>query len=537
MLLQALRPNATQKQVATPKAIPAPVEGWDSSTALAIMPAARAVQLKNWFPQPGYVEMRRGYQTHASALGTSSTSIETLMAYNGQSTSKMFAAGGGKIYDVTASGAGVSSLTGLSANRWQWVNFVNTGATYLYCVNGTDAARHYNGSTWATPSISNVSSSDLIHVISHKRRLWFVEKDSTSLWYLAADAIAGAATELDVGSLLSEGGYVMAATTWSIDAGTGPDDYFVIMSSKGQVVIYQGTDPAGADTWALVGVFKLPPPIGRRCFLNYGTQPLVITRTGVLQLKMSLTNAEATMDTTAISTTIMQSMHVAAKSYGDNWGWELCSYPAGTRLILNIPTSENSAAKQYVMNSLTGAWCEFDGHNANCWLTFNNRLYFGGNRGRVYRADYTSADEQAVITATGQTAYANTGGGNQKRYTMAQALIYTDSTARVSIGVSTDFVETNAISTPSGVVPATSVWDTATWDSSTWGGAPVYYNDWTSTPALGRFASVKFTARTGILAQGWSEGAWGSALWGAYAPEQIIQINGFVLLAEPGGVL
>lgn len=536
MLLAPLRPNDRQKQVATPRAIPAPIEGWDSSTALAVMPATRAVQLKNWFPQPGYVELRKGWQTHASSMGAS-TSIETLMAYNGPSTSKMFAAGGGAIYDITASGAASSVLSGLSNNRWQWVNFSNAGNTYLVCANGTDAVRHYNGTTWASPSITGVASTDLIHVAAHKRRLWFVEKDSTSAWYLATDAIAGAAAELDLGSYFTEGGYLNAIVPWSIDAGTGPDDYLVFISSKGQLVIYQGTDPSDAAAWSYVGTFKISPPIGRRCALSYGTQPLIITRVGIIQLKMSLSVAESQLDATTISTTIMQAIHVAANSYADNFGWEICSYPAGTRLILNIPTAENSTAKQYVMNSLTGAWCEFDGHNANCWLVFNHQLYFGGNVGRVYRADYTSADGQSTIVAVGQTAYSNTGGGGLKRYTMAQALVYTDSTARVAIGVSTDFVETQSISTPSGVVPSTSVWDTATWDVATWGGAPIYINDWTSTPALGRFASVKFTARTGILAQGWSEGEWGSALWGAYAPEQTVQVNGFVVLAETGGVL
>ena len=533
MLMQPLRQNARQQQVSITKTLPAPVEGWDSSTALAQMKPLRAVQLKNWFPQPGYVEIRRGYQAHGTGVGTGSTAVETLMTWNGQSSSKMFAAGGGTIYDVTVAGAGSSSLTTLSEDRWQWINYVTSaGTTYLYCVNGTDSARHYNGSAWAAPAITGVSSTDLIHISQHKKRIWFVEKDSMSAWYLAADAVAGAATEFSVGGLFDQGGYLVATHTWTVDGGAGIDDLMVFISSKGQVAIYQGTDPAASDTWALIGVYNLPAPIGRRCVISYGSQPLIITTSGVLQLGLSLKNDKSQLDAAAITTRILQAMHNHAKSYSANFGWELCAYTAGTRLILNIPTSENSVAEQFVMNSLTGAWCEFDNHNANTWVVFNERLYFGGNTGTVYRADYTSGDVNTAITATGQTAYVMIGrGGQNHRYSMVQPLIYTDSASRLGIGVSVDFVETFDLSSPSGDSASSAQWDVAVWDvdewgGGEWGGGPVYRNDWVSTPAIGRFASVKFKAVTNL-----------GATTGLLAPENVIQVNSFVLLAEPGGVL
>ena len=538
-MLAPLR-QRNRQQVAVPITYPACVEGWDASTALAAMPKLRAVQLKNWFPQPGYLEMRRGWQRWGRINGGTTTSVETLMAWRGPTSSVMFLAGGGSIYDATASGNATSSLTGLTNSRLQWVNMTTSAGAFLLFCNGADNMRAFNGSVWSTPSItgSGISSADFVHLCVHKKRVWAVLNESTDAVYLDTDAISGAATKFPLGANFDRGGHLVAMTTWTLDGGQGPDDYAVFISSEGQVAIYQGTDPDSSDTWSLVGVYNLAKPIGRRCFVKYGTSPLVLTEAGILQLAMALNNEEAQLKVTSLTQHIVPAINAAARSYSDNWGWEVCIYPRGTRLILNIPTSENGDAKQYVMNTLTGAWCEFDGHPANTWLVFEDNLYFGDNAGRVNKADYTGADGQSTIVAVGQTAYDAGGGpGRLKRYTMVQPLILTEGDTRVSVGISTDFVETTALSTPVGAIPTTALWDTAVWDVDVWGGQQTYISDWTSTPGLGRYASVKFTARTGVAASAWAESVWASSYWNVYAPELTLQVNGFVVLAEPGGYL
>lgn len=540
-MLAPLRANTQRQAVVRPMTFMAPVEGWDASTALAAMPKLRAVQLKNWFPQPGYVELRRGWQFHARISRTSTVFIETLMAWNGPASRKMFMVGGGNIYDATASGTDDTTVvTGLANSRLQWVNMTTSAAAFLVFVNGADGVRTYNGSAWATQTITatGFSASDFVHVNVHKKRLWFVLDNSTDAAYLATDAVAGAATKFSLGANFDRGGYLVTMVTWTIDGGSGPDDYAAFISSEGQVAVYQGTDPASADTWSLVGVYNVSRPIGRRCAFKYGTSPLLLTESGVLQLAMALNADEAKLQVTALTQRIIPAMSEAARSYADLWGWEMCVYPKGTRLILNIPTSENAAAKQYVMNTVTGAWCEFDGHPANCWLVFNGDLYFGDNSGRVCKADQTWGDGANPIVAIGQTAY-DAGGapGHLKRYTMVQPLILTEGTTRVSVGVSTDFAETTALSSPSVATSTSAVWDTARWDNASWGGDETFISDWTSTPALGRFASIKFQISSDVLAGIWGESSWGTAGWGIYAPELTLQVNGFVVLAEPGGFL
>ena len=47
---------------AFPASIPASIKGWDAISSVADMPPDHAVQLDNFIPRPGYLEVRRGSQ-------------------------------------------------------------------------------------------------------------------------------------------------------------------------------------------------------------------------------------------------------------------------------------------------------------------------------------------------------------------------------------------------------------------------------------------------------------------------------------------
>jgi hypothetical protein len=58
-----------------PMSIPASIKGWDQISSLANMEPDRAVQLDNWIPRPGYLEIRRGSRSWATGVG--SGAVET----------------------------------------------------------------------------------------------------------------------------------------------------------------------------------------------------------------------------------------------------------------------------------------------------------------------------------------------------------------------------------------------------------------------------------------------------------------------------
>lgn len=137
------KPVPARQQSAQTKSVPAPIGGVNARDALAAMAPTDAVIMDNWFPNPSYVAIRNGSVNWATGMtGT----VETIMAYNGLTTRKLFAISGSSLYDTTTQGAvGAAIITGLTNARWQHQMFNAGGGNILITVNGADAPRRYDG--------------------------------------------------------------------------------------------------------------------------------------------------------------------------------------------------------------------------------------------------------------------------------------------------------------------------------------------------------------------------------------------------------
>lgn len=397
--------DALQARALSGASIPPSVGGLNVRDALANMDPRDATLLDNLFPSANNIALRKGHASHATGMtGT----IETLMEWSGPASRKLKAANNGNIYDVTSAGAvGAAEVTGLSENSWQWVNFGTSGGKFLVAVNGTDAVRNYNGSAWSTPSITGIglsSSAAFINVAIWKNRLWFVEKDTTNAWYLPVSSISGTAVKQDLGTQFKMGGKLVAIGTISKDSGDGVDDYIVFISSLGELAVYQGTDPATANSYALVGTYRVGYPIGFRCLVDVGGDLGVICADGVLSVWQAMQNDRATAARQAITNKIQTLFNQYVVNYGTNEGWMPLVYPKGNWVMFNIPFSSTQYV-QLVMNTTTGSWCRFTALNGFCWGLLGNDIYFGATNGVVYKADTGYQDNGGVITAQLRTAW------------------------------------------------------------------------------------------------------------------------------------
>lgn len=448
-----------------------------------------AIVLDNLFPEAEGGRLRRGYAEHATGM---SGSVQSLLIYTSASASAMFAANAGAIYDVSSAGAvGAAAVSGLSSNKWQQTMFATTGGQYLVIANGADSVRNYDGSTWSTPSITNVTSSTLVHVVPHKSRLWFTQLDTTDLWYLGTSAISGAATKFPVGALLTKGGYIMACGTWSVDSGNGMDDMFVIWSSEGELLIYQGTDPSSSTTWALVGRYESGKPIGRRCMFPVGGDLALLTEDGVLPISTLMKADRAVASDKALTKRIRQAYVDAAQRARDSFGWQMISHPVKNMAIINVPATGAFPVYQFVMNTITGAWCRFSGMDAECWGHFDNEIYFGGTDGTVYKAETGGTDNGGVITGLCLPAYMHLSArGRLKHVKMVQPIYTTDVVApgpNVTVAVDYEL----PVETGSGVTASGGFF---TWDVSEWDGPDIWFGylvnaDWSGTGNIGTVVS------------------------------------------------
>ena len=158
--------------------IPAPIGGLNTRDAVDMMAEQDAIRLDNFFPGSTDVAVRNGYTSHVTGLPSS---VQSLMAYSSGATNKLFAASGANIYDVTSAGSvGGAVVTSLSNAQFQHVNFTISGGGYLFIVNGADAPRHYNGSAWATPTLSGVTGTTLNNVTVFKETLFICINNSLS---------------------------------------------------------------------------------------------------------------------------------------------------------------------------------------------------------------------------------------------------------------------------------------------------------------------------------------------------------------------
>lgn len=498
--------SAPQTQRSRPASTPAPVGGWNKRDAIANMDEKDAIILDNIFPTPSDVMVRKGYPQFATGLGGQ---VETILQWTGVSDEKLFAAVGSNFIDITVGGtATATAVSGLSNARWQDTNFTNSaGTVFLYACNGADTPWLYNGTSWTTATAVNTTAANFINVNVFKQRLWVIDKDSLTARYFPTGAVLGTAHAFDLSGFTKLGGYLMSMGTWTLDAGSGVDDYAVFVTSAGEVLVFQGTDPSSPSTFAMKGRWELGAPIGRRCLKRFGGDLLLICNDGVLPLSKALISSRVD-PRVALTDKIQGAMSDAAGTYAANFGWELLHYPKGSMLLLNVPVSTGSSQQQFAMNTITGSWGRFLNVSANCWTLWQDEPYFGGN-GFVGKFWSTLADAGTAINWEAQQAfnYFRTR-GQLKQFHEARPVFQSNGTPATQIGLNVDY-DTN---TPSGTLsfsaPSYAAWDSGVWDTSVWGGSLSVIATWQGVSGIGVCAALHLLGQTSGIETHWAATDW-----------------------------
>lgn len=505
---QAARTKGKRAATSNAKTMPSPVGGWNARDSIAEMPRTDAVILQNWFPLTTECKVRNGYSEHATGLPSY---VDTLMAYHGGVTSELWAISNGAIYDVTAAGAvGAAAVSGLTNSRWQYTNVTTAGGNFMYLANGVNTPYLYDGTTWtsitgvSTPAITGVTTTTLNSPIVFKNRVWFIGTDTLKTWYLPTSAIGGAANPVDMSSVAQLGGYIVAHATWTIDAGTGVDDYYVAVTSNGEVIIYQGTDPSSASTWALKGVWQLGHPVGKRCLMKLAGDLIYVSQDGLIPLGGALQSSRVN-PRVALTDKIQSAVSSAISTYGDNFGWEVLYFARENALILNVPISEGSGQQQYVMNIITKSWCNFTDWEANCWELFDDSPYFGGD-GVVCLAWSGNSDNGNNITAVALQAFDEYGApGISKRFTLMRPIFRANGTPSILSSMNVDF-DLSSSTAPLSFSPITyAVWDglSVLWDSALWGVDFSVIQNWQGVNSVGRYGALQMKSSSSGIDVRW----------------------------------
>jgi hypothetical protein len=357
------------------------------------------------------------------------------------------------------SGTGANIVDG--STRWDYVSASVTGAI------GPSLADQRAG--------LSLDPANLVFAAVWKSRVWLVERNTTRAWYLEAGAVAGTANSFDFGAKMSKGGALVGLWNWSYDNSGGMETLLVGVSSAGDVVIYQGTDPASASTFGIKGCWSVGGlPKGRRIATDFGGEMLLLSTLGSVPLSKLVVGAEGGEQ---YQTQRIQPIFNQAVAYsGHLLGWSMVLHPNDNTLLVLVPAPGGQEPYQLAMSFATKGWSVYEDLPMFSAAVWQGLLYFGTTDGRVCVNDgaldarlLSNPNSYSPITWKVLTGFRSLGQSNHKHPVLARVSLKTGSILPVvQVTARYDF-DTTEPDAPVGL-PGGSGWDVDRWDVGLWSG-------------------------------------------------------------------
>ncbi len=336
-------------------------------------------------------------------------------------------------------------------------------------------------------ALTGVLTTALSYVWVYKNRLFFAEKDSLNAWYLALDAITGAATKIPLGGVVGLGGSLLFGSSWSIESADGLDARCVFFTTDGEAAVYAGINPSDANQWGLIGVYRIGVPRGKKAHIRAGGDVVIATDLGFVPLSVAVQRDIAAIAPAALSYPIEDDWSHHVQTATDDW---LCIvWPSAQMVAVVVAVADEPDGHWLVANSRTGAWCHF--HN---WVAFSiavhkDRLFFGTANGRVMEANVTGFDDGTTYTATYVPLFEDLRSpASLKVPNLARVVLRSPVDVSSALGMLFDFETDDLPTAPAApLVAAGSVWGTGVWGASVWGEAaePSIVQEWVSVGGRG----------------------------------------------------
>lgn len=488
--------------VAKPQIVPAPVGGINAAVPLAAMQPAFCLAATNLVATGQGLRVRSGYSEFASGLAGDG-GVRTVIPFEGASTSNLFAVTSDGIYDVTSGGAGpwtpdASFADTTGAAGWGvWTNFVSdAGPHYAFYADEVNGLfRVQESGTWApVTDITGVDETDLVFVGQHQGRIWLVERDTATAWYLNAGAIAGPAQAFNFGNKFRHGGTLIGVYTWTVDGGDGVDDLLVAISSGGDVMVYQGTDPTSAATWALVGQYYVGAlPAGRRVAQNEGGDLYILSQYGVIPLTRLLQGSLVQQDSSQLSRNISPLIADAMALTRTTRGWEMRNVPSENVFLVARPAIEGFPDLQFVLSTRTDGWTDFNDIPYQTGDTWEGKFYIGDAEGNVWLLGGNTDDGEAISFSLLSSFQEYGEVGQFHRVQFIRPVFRSDGAPTYSLEARYDYRVSPVTAPAATPVVSGPLWDVALWDVAVWDTTGAVVQSVVGAAGLGRAMAVAMT--------------------------------------------
>lgn len=518
------KPVQEQARTATP------IGGLNYSANFMDFPITDAYLLDNFIPRTNGLEIRKGWAHWITPKDTNPPwgEIRSLMGYNAAvpADSKLFMSDStsGRVWDITyAETDPVVALSpttnSLRAGEWYDTHYHNVSGTYLCIVSAGAGYFTYStadgwvdrGALVTFPAGDTHTVEEICFVWSWKNRLWFLIKDSPVAYYLPIGAIQGALKSFDFGQQLARGGPLSFGTTWTYDAGSGIDDSLILVSQQGELLIYQGMDPANAATFQLKGLWYIGDiPVGRRGYCAHGGSLLILCTYGLVAMEDVIAGRITATDVASgVAAKVNQTLATRIADYQDQYYWSLTVYPKDAIIVLATPIYVDTlnTYQQMGMNSITNAWCTFTGMDILCAIVWQGQFIFGTRESGVKlgfhnfqdNTDIDNLDDGDDITARFQNVFnAYQSPNSNKRMLRIKLYGLVDRTAlKFMARFKSEYVLSDDVYAPhlsQGPLP---FWDIALWDEDSWAIGAGSFHTWFGVSGFGKKLSLQCAVRSG----------------------------------------
>jgi hypothetical protein len=433
---------------------------------------------------------------------------------------RLFGAAMNGIYDISASVTAPAAeilfpVADATSGHGQWTNLttIATGKFLLY----TDETNGYYTYTESTGNwlkvtaggganqISGVDPALFVSCMIFKSRVWFVEKNTASAWYLPVDALYGVAVEFNFGNKFRHGGNLANLYNWTVDGGEGIDDYLVAVSTSGDVVVYKGSDPATATDFEQHGMWFIgPPPVGRRLAGTFGGELYLLSSYGLLPISKLISGVLVQQGDAYLTKRITPLINSAMAFTREEYGWEVRLIPTENLVLISSPKRTGFPYIQFVYSLNTPGWALYRDVPYLTGETWHGNFYFADEDDRVLvhtgdldDVDLTDTTSEQIEWSLLMCFLGYGADGNYKRAQFIRPIFIAEQAPGYSVEARYDYNLSEVFNAASAVVATGSVWDVGLWDFAIWGGEFVTVDVVQGGSGLGRVMSIGLNGRSG----------------------------------------
>jgi hypothetical protein len=492
--------------------IPAPIDGLNLVANPTDLKPTEATRLVNLLPGQGGSRPRLGYTEFATGAGAG---LRSIMGFVGTTPTdqRLFAATDIGIFNISAGGAIPAQLVTFpnateESGRGTYFSIALIGGRYLIYVDEDNGYYRYEADTdaWTKVTegvgagqISGADPADFATGVAFKNRLWFVKKDSGTAYYLPAGVVAGTVTAFEFGNKFPNGGKLAALAVWSKDTSQSLDDRLVAISSNGDVVIYEGSDPDSASTFRQAGAwFVGAPPRGRRLFASYSGDLYILCAFGLLPISRLLSGAEVGEEQTFTTWKIGLEVQAAIKSLGAYSGWEVRVVPSQGTLMISTPPTDG-VYTQYVQNVTRQAWCIYEGLPYECGEYYDKTLYVGDADGNVWKHEgyldgvLSDGTEGEPVEFEYVSYFSDLEQVGHKQVHFARPVFVGEGAPSIKVRALFDYADPYELTVEDAAVVGDSLFDVALFDDATFFGGRVTTQKTYGVSGVGLVCAIQIT--------------------------------------------